>query len=85
MPHASISVMFSFENMGSMNFFNLRTPGDLAIIEDTHFTLDVGHANLNRCLPGFLKRRFCHMHLHDNNGKLDSHSTVGDGIIDFRG
>jgi sugar phosphate isomerase/epimerase len=78
------SVTFSFENMGSMNFFNLRTPGDLAIIEDTHFTLDVGHANLNRCLPGFLETRFCHMHLHDNNGKLDSHSTVGDGIIDFR-
>jgi sugar phosphate isomerase/epimerase len=79
-----LSVVFSFENMGGMNFFNLRTPDDLAIIEDTSFTLDVGHANLNRCLPGFLTTPFSHMHLHDNNGKLDSHSAVGEGNIDFR-
>lgn len=79
-----LSVEFLFENMGSMNFFNLRTPDDLAIIENTNFTLDVGHANLNRCLPGFLATPFCHMHLHDNNGKQDSHSAVGEGNIDFR-
>jgi sugar phosphate isomerase/epimerase len=78
-----LSVEFSFENMGSMNFFNLRTPDDLAIIGDAKFTLDVGHANLNRCLPGFLATPFSHMHLHDNNGKQDSHSTVGEGDIDF--
>ncbi|MGB8220333.1 MAG: sugar phosphate isomerase/epimerase family protein [Methanoregula sp.] len=77
------SVEFSFENMGSMNFFNLRTPDDLAIIGDSKFTLDVGHANLNGCLPGFLKTLFSHMHLHDNTGKQDSHSTVGEGNIDF--
>jgi len=78
------SVTFSFENMGSMNFFNLRTPDDLAIIGDSEFTLDVGHANLNGCLPDFLAAPFCHMHLHDNNGRQDSHSTVGEGNIDFR-
>jgi sugar phosphate isomerase/epimerase len=78
-----LSVTFSFENMGGMNFFNLRTPDDLAIIEDAKFTLDVGHANLNRCLTEFLATPFCHMHLHDNNGKQDSHSTVGEGVIDF--
>jgi len=79
-----LSVEFSFENMGSMNFFNLRIPDDLAIIEDSAFTLDVGHANLNGCLPGFLATPFSHLHLHDNNGKQDSHSTVGEGNIDFR-
>ncbi|MFA5236858.1 MAG: sugar phosphate isomerase/epimerase family protein [Methanoregula sp.] len=78
-----LSVTFSFENMGGMNFFYLRSPDDLGIIEDTKFTLDVGHANLNRCLPGFLGTKFSHMHLHDNNGKQDSHSTVGEGNIDF--
>jgi sugar phosphate isomerase/epimerase len=78
-----LSITFSFENMGSMNFFNLRTPKDLAIIGDSKFTLDVGHANLNGCLQGFLKTPFSHMHLHDNNGKQDSHSTVGEGDIDF--
>jgi sugar phosphate isomerase/epimerase len=78
-----LSVAFSFENMGDMNFFNLRTPEDLAIINGIPFTLDVGHANLNRCLPGFLETKFCHMHLHDNNGKRDTHSPVGEGDICF--
>jgi sugar phosphate isomerase/epimerase len=79
-----LSVTFSFENMGSMNFFNLRTPADLAGIGGSSLTLDVGHAHINRCLPDFLAAPFCHMHLHDNNGKQDSHSAVGEGTIDFR-
>ena len=78
-----LSVAFSFENMGDMNFFNLRTPEDLALIEGHRFTLDVGHANLNHCLPRFLDTTFCHMHLHDNNGKRDTHSAVGEGDIAF--
>ena len=78
-----LSVAFSFENMGDMNFFNLRIPEDLALIEGHRFTLDVGHANLNRCLPGFLETTFCHMHLHDNNGNRDTHSAVGEGDIAF--
>jgi sugar phosphate isomerase/epimerase len=77
------SLTFYFENMGDMNFFNLRTPEDLAIIDGTGFTLDVGHANLNQCLPGFLRKKISHMHIHDNNGKRDTHSTVGEGEIDF--
>jgi sugar phosphate isomerase/epimerase len=78
------SLTFYFENMGGMNYFNLRTPEDLAIIDGTGFTLDVGHAHLNGCLPGFLKTKISHMHLHDNDGKRDSHSPVGEGTIDFR-
>ena len=78
-----LSVAFSFENMGDMNFFNLRTPADLAIIEGHRFTLDVGHANLNRCLPDFLETHFTHLHLHDNDGKRDTHSAVGEGNIGF--
>lgn len=77
------SVTFYFENMGDMNYFNLRTPGDLAIIGDTGFTLDVGHAHLNRCLSDFLGMKFDHMHIHDNDGRRDTHSLVGDGTIDF--
>ncbi len=77
------SVEFSFENMGDMNYFNLRTPEDLGIIQDHHFTLDVGHANLNQCLPGFLETHFVHLHLHDNDGKRDTHSPVGEGNIGF--
>jgi sugar phosphate isomerase/epimerase len=77
------SVTFSFENMGDMNFFNLRTPGDLAILSGLPFTLDTGHANLNHCLPGFLDVPFSHLHIHDNDGKRDTHSAVGGGNITF--
>jgi len=78
------SVAFSFENMAGMNFFLLRTPDDLGRAGPVGLTLDVGHAHLNGCLPEFLAGPFCHMHLHDNNGKTDSHSPVGSGTIDFR-
>jgi len=77
------SVAFSFENMAGMNFFLLRTPDDLACAGDVGLTLDVGHAHVNGCLPAFLSGPFCHLHLHDNNGKTDSHSPVGEGTIDF--
>ncbi len=78
-----LSLAFYFENMGDMHFFNLRTPDDLGLIEGTGFTLDTGHANLNRCLPGFLDRGFSHMHIHDNSGKKDTHDALGEGTIDF--
>lgn len=96
---ADLSVRFHFENMGSMDFFNLRTPADLDRIRSDlaeispapyrpdggvcGFALDTGHANLNRCLPGFLEAGFSHMHIHDNKGRKDSHSPVGEGQIDF--
>jgi sugar phosphate isomerase/epimerase len=78
-----LSLTFYFENMGDMNYFNLRTPGDLDLIEGAGFALDVGHANLNHCLPGFLDTGIGHMHIHDNNGRKDTHSPVGEGDIDF--
>lgn len=77
------SVEFLFENMQDMNYFNLRTPADLPLIGDTGLALDTGHANLNHCLPAFLETRFRHMHIHDNKGRTDTHSAVGEGTIDF--
>jgi sugar phosphate isomerase/epimerase len=78
------SVRFFFENMGNWDYFFLRTPDELALIGDSGFALDVGHANLNHCLTEFLKTRIDHVHLHDNNGDKDTHSPVGEGDIDFR-
>jgi len=78
-----LSITFSFENMGGLNYFNLRLPDDLAIIDGAGFTLDVGHAHVNRCLEDFLAAPFSHMHLHDNDGRSDTHSPVGEGRIDF--
>ncbi len=81
---ADLSVAFSFENMSDMSHFHLRTPEEIRLIGDAGFTLDTGHANVNHCLPGFLETRFSHMHIHDNDGRRDTHSAVGDGTIDFR-
>lgn len=77
------SVKFFIENMGNWDYFFLRTPDELSLLGDAGFALDVGHANLNHCLPGFLKATIDHVHLHDNNGDKDTHSPVGDGEIDF--
>jgi sugar phosphate isomerase/epimerase len=81
---ADRSVEFWFENMGDMNYFNLRTPADLPLIGEAGLTLDTGHAHLNHCLPAFLATPFRHMHIHDNKGKTDTHGPVGSGTIDFR-
>lgn len=81
---ADLSLTFWFENMADMNYFHLRTPEDLNLIGDTGFALDTGHANLNHNLAEFLATRFSHMHIHDNDGKRDTHSPVGEGNIDFR-
>jgi sugar phosphate isomerase/epimerase len=80
---SELSVTFWFENMGDMHFFNLRTPNDLDLIEGCGLALDTGHAHINHCLPGFLQTGFSHMHIHDNKGRKDTHSPVGEGDIDF--
>jgi len=77
------SVTFWFENMGNMNFFNLRTPEGLTLIGKTGLALDTGHAFLNGCLDEFLRFPFRHMHIHDNKGRSDTHSAIGEGTIDF--
>jgi sugar phosphate isomerase/epimerase len=79
----NLSIRFYIENMGDWDYFFLKKPEELAMIGDIGFALDVGHANLNHCLPEFLDARMGHVHLHDNNGTSDSHSPVGEGDIDF--
>jgi sugar phosphate isomerase/epimerase len=77
------SVPYFIENMGNWDYFFLKTPDELPLIGNTPFALDVGHAHLNFCLQEFLRLPANHYHLHDNNGKEDSHIAVGDGTIDF--
>jgi sugar phosphate isomerase/epimerase len=77
------SVRFFIENMGNWEYFLLKTPGELPLIGDAAFALDVGHAHQMQCLDGFLSHPAAHYHLHDNDGKADSHQAVGDGTIDF--
>jgi sugar phosphate isomerase/epimerase len=77
------SVTYYVENMGNWDYFFLRTPDELPLIGECGFALDVGHANLNHCLDGFLEWPISHVHLHDNTGKEDTHLAVGKGEIDF--
>jgi sugar phosphate isomerase/epimerase len=77
------SVSFFIENMGNWNYFFLREPSEIDILGEFGLALDVGHAHLNHCLDEFLTLPFRHIHLHDNNGVEDTHSTVGTGTIDF--
>jgi len=77
------SVEFLVENMGDWDYFLIKTPCELPLIGSTPLALDVGHAHQNHCLDEFLQCRAGHFHLHDNDGKSDSHSAAGEGSIDF--
>ncbi len=77
-------VSFSVENMGDWEYFFLKTPEELPLIEGYNFTLDVGHAHQNHYLKEFLAVPAQHYHLHDNDGTADSHWAVGKGTIDFK-
>lgn len=76
-------VRFLVENMGDWEYFFLRTPDELRLIGDCGFAFDVGHANQNRCIGGFLNACIGHCHLHDNCGDTDAHLAIGEGTIDF--
>ncbi len=76
-------VQYTVENMGNWEYFLLRSPDELPLIDGCGFTLDVGHAHQNHCLPAFLNRPAQHYHLHDNNTSEDSHRAAGRGTIDF--
>jgi sugar phosphate isomerase/epimerase len=78
-----LGIRFFIENMGNWNYFFLRCPDELALLDGAGFALDVGHAHLNHCLPAFLARPIQHIHLHDNNGDEDTHMAIGAGTIDF--
>jgi len=55
--------------------------------EEIGFTLDVGHANLNRQIQEFitqLSHKTVHMHVSDNNGSSDQHLGVGYGTINWK-
>jgi sugar phosphate isomerase/epimerase len=60
----------------------------LEVSPDTRFCLDCGHCN---CFADFTPVEFIdrygekvvHLHLHDNDGKEDSHLPPGSGSVDF--
>jgi sugar phosphate isomerase/epimerase len=77
------SVRYFIENMGNWEYFFIKTPDELPLIGDIPFALDTGHAHQNLCLTEFLRFPAAHYHLHDNDGREDSHLALGKGTIDF--
>ena len=79
------SVRFVMENLGSWDCCHFRFPEFADVVTDAGLgiCLDVGHANLNSALPGFLEKNPEHVHLHDNHGGWDEHAALGAGEIDF--
>lgn len=76
-------ITFYIENMGNWDYFLIRFPSELPLLDGCGLALDVGHAHLNSCLTEFLHEKVAHFHLHDNNGKEDSHLAIGKGTINF--
>lgn len=84
-----MGVKIALENMPDMGVAICKTPEEvLEIIRGTEVGVcfDVGHANTNQNIESFfdLNHLFLNVHLHDNDGKKDSHSTVGEGSIKFK-
>jgi len=55
--------------------------------EEIGLVLDVGHANINGQIEGFLTNfaeRIVHVHVHDNHGEIDQHLGIGYGTTDWK-
>jgi len=83
--HASdCGVSLALENMGNWTDWGinlLQNPDEVP--NDLGFCLDIGHSNLCGNLDEFLKKPLSHIHIHDNNGKIDEHAAVGTGTINI--
>ena len=83
------STKITIENMPSYSMFMFREPTKeiLENLGDIGITFDIGHAFLNRNIESFLDKevvkKIGHVHIHDNNGDLDEHLSIGKGRIPF--
>ena len=83
---ASFRVRIAPKNMGSWECCHFRSPEFLSDVRDRDlgYTLDIGHAHLNRNLQAFLDEYPpIHVHVHDNGGEVDDHAACGTGSVDF--
>jgi len=87
----SMDIKIAIENMPKNVPAVLKNPEDFAeffkeLDLDVGFVLDVGHAHMSGSIMEFLKKlkdKLTYMHIHDNNGKIDSHMAIGTGTIDW--
>jgi sugar phosphate isomerase/epimerase len=77
-------IRFLFRNTGRWTNYILRTPEDLTLISQVPLALDIGHAQVNGCLPRFLHDGASRYHyLYDCQGLSEEHLEVGQGSIPF--
>lgn len=81
MPSGTVAIIQSCEE-ALMLIEEIRT------LEKVGLTLDVGHSNtidVHEARNYLLKvsKYLLHIHLHDNNGEVDSHLAVGSGTINW--
>ncbi|MEM3512627.1 MAG: sugar phosphate isomerase/epimerase family protein [Thermoplasmata archaeon] len=84
-----MGVKIALENMPEMGVTICKTPEEILQMicgTEVGICFDVGHANTTHKIEEFFKvhHLFLNVHLHDNDGTRDSHSTVGDGNIKFK-
>ncbi|MFQ6080499.1 MAG: sugar phosphate isomerase/epimerase family protein [Candidatus Bathyarchaeia archaeon] len=84
-------VEIAIENVPEPYPFLMKSVGDFSrfydeLGEDIGLVLDIGHANLNHQIQGFitkLSNKTVHVHVSDNDGTHDSHLGIGHGTIDW--
>ena len=87
---AEYGVRIAVENMPSFPFMLGHTAeemNDLIGMTNLGFCLDIGHANTTSQIDELIKTfrdRLVNVHIHDNNGEMDEHLTLGEGNIDFK-
>ena len=85
-------VKIAIENVPEPYPFLMKSVEDFTkfydeINEDIGLAFDVGHANLNGQTERFLTilaGKIVHIHVHDNDGKIDQHLGIGYGNIDWK-
>ena len=77
-------IRFLFRNMGKNEGYMVRYPEDLNLITQIPLALDIGHAHVNGCLPGFLHEAASRcLYLYDCREFSEEHLEIGRGTIQF--
>jgi len=84
-------VEIAIENVPEPHPFLMKSVQDFSrfygeLDEDIGLVLDIGHANLNHQVQGFITQfpdKIVHIHASDNNGTQDSHLGIGHGTVDW--
>ncbi|MFW6185063.1 MAG: sugar phosphate isomerase/epimerase family protein [Halobacteriota archaeon] len=77
--------LLSLENTIGMDDALIRGIEFLIQNTELNLTFDIGHYNIKEGQQIFLDNfdRVVNVHLHDNDGKTDTHSSLGEGCVDL--